>query len=117
MRSVLWLHYSLDNLVPVPQCSTLITCAHAPPLSPTSNQLLLAHSTSAAAPVLVTGPSFLPETQAPISMLQGVPIAFSAAPGAIQSAGALPAPCRVPGCRITAYGSNAMAQSTHALCT
>ena len=40
-------------------------------LSPTSNQLLLAHSTSTAAPVLVTGPSFLPETQAPISMLPG----------------------------------------------
>ena len=64
---------TMDNLVPAPQCATLITCAHAQPLSPTSNQLLLAHSTSAAAPVLVTGPSFLPETQAPISMLPGAP--------------------------------------------
>ena len=53
-------------------------------------------------PLLVTGPSFPPRTQGPISMIPGAPIAFSGAPGAAvakpaqystkQSAGVLPAP-------------------------
>ena len=83
---------TMDNLVPAPQCATLIMCVHAPPLASTSNQLLLA-STSAAAPLLVTGPSFLPGIRAPISMLPGASVAFSGAPGTP------PAPYRVPGCR------------------
>ena len=42
---------AMDNVIPVAQC-TLITCAHAPPLASTSNQLLLT-SASTAAPLLV----------------------------------------------------------------
>ena len=68
-----------DNVIPVPLCATLITCANAPPLALTSNQLLLT-STSAATPLLVIGPSFPPRMQGPISMLPGAPIAFSGAP-------------------------------------
>ena len=45
---------TMDNVIPAPQCETLITCAHAPPLASTSNQLLLT-STSAAVPLLVAG--------------------------------------------------------------
>ena len=45
---------TMDNVIPAPLCATLITCAHAPPLASTSNQLLLT-STSAAAPLLVAG--------------------------------------------------------------
>ena len=92
---------TIDNVIPAPLCSTLITCAHAPPLASTSSQLLLT-STGTAAPLLVTGPSFLPSMQGPISMLPGAPIAFSGALGspvappapysAVQSAGVPPAP-------------------------
>ena len=70
---------TMDNLVPTPQCATFITCAHALPLASKCNHLLLA-STSKVAPLLLTGPSFPPGTQAPISMLPGTPIAFSGAP-------------------------------------
>ena len=80
---------TMDKLVPAPQCATLITCVHAPPLTSTSNQLLLAHSTRATAPLLVPGPSFLAETQAPISMLPGTHIVFSGALGALGAPGAL----------------------------
>ena len=65
----------------------------------TSNTLLLAQSTSAAAPLLVPGPSFPPGTCAPISMFPGAPVVFSGAPGA---PGTLSAPCRVLGHHITA---------------
>ena len=71
----------MDNVISTPLCATLITCAHAPTLASTSNQLLLI-STSAAAPLLVTGPSFPPRTQGPISMLPGTPLDFSGAPAA-----------------------------------
>ena len=40
---------TMDNLVPAPLCTTLIICAHAPPLDSTSNQLHLAHIKSVAA--------------------------------------------------------------------
>ena len=87
-----------DNVIPMLLCATLITCANAPPLALTSNQLLLT-STSAAAPLLVIGPSFPPRMQGPISMLPGAPIGFLGAPvappaqySAKQSAGAPPAP-------------------------
>ena len=59
------------------------------PLASTSSQLILT-STSAAALLLVMGPSFPPRKQGPISMLPGVPVAFSGAPGAP------PAPYRAP---------------------
>ena len=71
---------TMDNLVPSLQCVTLLTSVHMPPLGSTSNTLLLAHSTSVH-PLLVTGPSFPPETQAPISMLPVAPIMFSGVPG------------------------------------
>ena len=83
---------TMDNVIPPALCATYIMCAHVAPLASTSNQLLLT-STSAAAPLLVTGPSFPPRMQGPISMLPGAPIAFSGAPvappapySAIQSA-------------------------------
>ena len=46
---------TMDNLVPVPQCAMLLTCTHAPPLGSTFSPRLLAHSTSATAPLLVWG--------------------------------------------------------------
>ena len=70
----------MDNVITMPLCAQLITCAHAPPLGVTSNQLLLS-SASTPAHLLVTGPSFPPATQGPISMLPGAPIALSGAPG------------------------------------
>ena len=80
----------------------------ARPLALTSNQLLLT-STSAAAPLLVIGPSFPPRMQGPISMLPGAPIGFSGAPvappapySAKQSAGRRQhhtTPFRAPECR------------------
>ena len=73
---------TMDNLVPAPQCATLLTSAHVPSLGSTSNTLLLAHRTCAAEPFLVTGPSFLRGMHAPISMLPGTPIVFSGMPGA-----------------------------------
>ena len=85
----------MDSLVPAPQCATLFMCAHVQILVYTSNLLLLAHSTSAAAPLLFPGPSFPPGTRAPVSMVPGVPTVFSGASGAppapysaMQSAGA-----------------------------
>ena len=42
---------TMDNFVPGLQCATLITCMYATPLASTSNQLFLAHSTSAVAPL------------------------------------------------------------------
>ena len=106
---------TMDNVIPVPLCATLITCAHVPPLASTSNQLLLT-SAGRAALLLVTGPSFQPVTQGPISMLPGAPIAFSGARGVPV------APYRAPGTasairrhaehrraaerHITAYGSH-----------
>ena len=92
---------TMDNVTPAPLCPTLITCAHAPPLSSTSNQLLFS-STGTAAPLLVMGPSSPTSMQGPISMLLGAPIAFSGVPrapggppapySAIQSVGEPPAP-------------------------
>ena len=92
---------TMDNVIPAPLCPTLITCAHVLPLASTSNQLLCT-SVSTPAPLLVTGPSFPPRTQGPISMIPGALIAFSGAPGAAvappaqystkQSAVVLPAP-------------------------
>ena len=77
------------------------TCVHAPRLAPTSNQLLCT-GTGTPAPLLITGPSFPPVTQGPISMFPSASISLSRAPGmpvelpawysAIQSASALPAP-------------------------
>ena len=64
---------TMDNVTTVPLCAQFITCAHAPPLVITSNQLLL---TSAG-----TGPSFPPVMQGPISVLSGAAIALSSAPG------------------------------------
>ena len=43
---------TMDNVIPAPLCAALITCAHAPPLASTSNQLLLT-SAGTAAPLLV----------------------------------------------------------------
>ena len=85
----------LKRAISVPLCAQLITCVHAPPLVITSNQLLLT-SAGITAPLLVTGPSFPPVTQGPISMLPGTPIAFSGAPGAPVG---LPAPYNAAGCR------------------
>ena len=48
---------TMDNVIPALLCTTLITCAYAPPLASTSNQLLLI-STATAAPLLVKMPSF-----------------------------------------------------------
>ena len=81
---------TMDNVITVPLCAELLTCAHLPPLASTSNQLLLT-SAGTAAPLLVTGPSFPPIMQGPISMLPGTSIASSGAPRAPvapQSAGA-----------------------------
>ena len=75
---------TMDNVIPSPLFAALITCAHAPPLASTSNQLLLT-SAGTAAPLLVMGPSFPLSMQGPISMLPGAPIAFSGAPGAPQA--------------------------------
>ena len=90
---------TMDNVIPAPQCATLIMYAHAPPLASTANQLLLT-STSAAAALLVLGPSFPPRTQGPINMLPGAPDSLlrgtSSAASGIQSAWVLPAPCRAP---------------------
>ena len=83
---------TMDNVIPVPQCAALITCAHAPPLASRSNQLLLSTARTTA-PLLVTEPSFPPVTQGPISMLPCMPIAFSGVPGAPV---APPAPYGVP---------------------
>ena len=74
------------DIVTVPLCAQLITCAHAPPLGVTSNQLLLSSTT---APLLISGPSFLPVTQGPISMLPGTRISFS---GVLGMPVALPTP-------------------------
>ena len=86
----------------LPKCTTLLTCAPAPPLGSTFSALLLVQTTSVAAPLLVLGPSFLPGTQAPITMqgpafppIRSAPIVFSGAlvvplapQSAMQSAGA-----------------------------
>ena len=84
---------TMDNVIPVPLCPILITSAL--PQASTSNQL---HHTSigTAALLLVMGPSFPPRTQGPITMLPGVPIAFSGVPGAPV---APPATYRAPGHR------------------
>ena len=50
----------MDNVIPVPPCGTLITCAHALRLASTSNQLLCT-GTGTPAPLLITGPSLPPE--------------------------------------------------------
>ena len=71
---------TMDNVITMPLCAQLITCAHAPPLGVTSNQLLLSIAITPAH-LLVTGPSFPPVTQGPISMLPCAPIAFSGVPG------------------------------------
>ena len=95
---------TMDNLVLAPQCAMLLRSMHAPPVGSTSNRLQLAHITSAAAPLLINKrPSFPPGTRATIGMLPGAPVVFSGVPGA------LPAPCRVPGHRITTYGRSAVA--------
>ena len=72
---------TMDDVIPAPLCAALITCAHAPPLASTSNQLFLT-SAGTAAPLHVTWPSFPPVMQGPISMLPGAPTVFSGAPGA-----------------------------------
>ena len=84
---------TVDNVIPALLCATLITCAHAPPLASASNQLLCT-STGTPVPLLITGPSFPPRTQGPISMLPGASIAFSGAPGV---AVVPPAPYRAAG--------------------
>ena len=71
---------TMDNVIPAPLCATLITCTAY------GLYILLFTSKSAAAPLLVTGPSFPPRRQGPISMLPGTPVAFSGA------SVALPAP-------------------------
>ena len=86
---------TMDNVIPAPLYATYVTSAHAPPVASTSNQVLLT-STSAAAPLLIPGPSFPPRTQGPISMLPGTPTAFS---GAQRASVAPPAPYRAPWCR------------------
>ena len=68
---------TMDNLVSAQQCTTLLMCTHAPPLSSTFSALLLEHPTSVAGPLLVSGPSFLPGTRPPISMLPSAPLVFS----------------------------------------
>ena len=90
---------TMDIVTTMQLCIQLITCAHAPPLGVTSNQLLLS-SASTPAPLLVAGPIFPPVTQGPISLLPGSPTSLSGAPGmppapynAIYSAGAPLAPC------------------------
>ena len=94
----------LNILTSMPLCAQLITCAHAPPLGISSNQLLLS-STSTTAPLLTAGPRFPPVTQGPISMPLGAPISFSVAPG---MPGAPPAPCRALKRRISAYDRHAV---------
>ena len=46
---------TMDNLVSAPQCATLLTCAYVPHLGSTFSVPFLAHSTSAAKPLLVPG--------------------------------------------------------------
>ena len=70
----------MDNLVSAPQCATLLTCTHAPPLGPTFSAPLLAHITSAAAHLLVPGSSFPPGTLAPIPPMAGGPWPSQAMP-------------------------------------
>ena len=104
---------AMDNVIPAPLCVTLITCAHAPPLASTSNQLLCT-STGTPAPLLVTGPSFPPRRQGPISMLPGAPIVFSGAPKA-----PVAPPCRAPErCRAPHYSlwQACSGELAHALC-
>ena len=46
---------TMDNVITMPLCTELINCAHAPPLTSTSNQLLLT-SVGTAAPCSLWGP-------------------------------------------------------------
>ena len=109
---------TMDILVSASQCATFLTWAPAPCLGSTLSAPLLIQNTSVAAPLLIPGPSFLPGTQAPITMqgpalpqIPSMPITFSGAlrvPGSMQSTGAPPRSAAIPPMTRTPWPSQAM---------